>query len=50
MIVEFKLSDGREGTIEVDDMLIEIKGKEWADAYVKNVIAEREAQISKNQD
>jgi hypothetical protein len=42
MIHEFTLKNGKSGTIEIDDMLIDIKGEDWAEQYVKEYIAKLE--------
>lgn len=50
MTREFKLSDGREGTIDIDDMLVAIKGDEWAEDYIASHIAELESKITTSSD
>jgi len=47
---EFTLSNGKQGTIEFDDMLVDIKGEEWAEEYIKNYIAKLEKEIAESQE
>lgn len=42
MIKEFELSDGRKGSIDLDDNLIEIFGEAWAEQMVAEAIAKFE--------
>lgn len=41
----FELSNGQRGSIDLPDIVVDIKGQEWADELVKRKIAELEAEI-----
>lgn len=47
---EFTLSNGQQGIIEIDDMLIDIMGDEWVKDKIKSLIADREKEVSKSQE
>jgi hypothetical protein len=42
VIHEFKLSNGQEGSIDIDDMLVNIKGEEWVNEYIKAYVSNLE--------
>lgn len=46
----FKLSNGTQGRIDLDDMLVDLKGEEWAEEQITRIIQEREEQLSKSQE
>jgi hypothetical protein len=50
VIHEFKLSNGQEGSIDIDDMLVNIKGEEWVNEYIKAYVSNLEKKISESQE
>jgi hypothetical protein len=45
MIKEFELTNGKLGSITIDDQLIEIMGEEWAQKYVEDYVSKLEEEI-----